>query len=114
MYRIAICATGLLAPIVLLIGDQPKISSSRALAKKAVDFGSCKVMFIRIAPPRLPVVQAAPVAETASPSAEHLAADTARAAKAYEQLSASVTVYPGSGERPSVSDLTWCHEDKRH
>lgn len=97
-------------PLAALPTEKPVTELSR----KTVDLGTHKVTFIHVTQPRLSVLPTPPAVAVTPPSAEQVAADEARAAKTYEQLSASVTVYPGAGERPTVSDLTWWHEGKRY
>jgi hypothetical protein len=115
------CAVGLITLLLSSVSSGrepldalPTEKPVTELSRKTVDLGTHKVTFIRITPPRLPVLPTPPVIAVAPPSAKQLAEDEARAAKTYEQLSATVTVYPGAGERPTVSDLTWWHEGKRY
>jgi hypothetical protein len=106
-------ANPLFSPLTL-DGAPSQIESATELARKIVDRGTHKVIFIRITPLKLPALPTPPVAAITQPSPEQLAAEEVRAAKIYEQLAATVTVYPGSGERPTVSDLTWWHDGKRY
>lgn len=84
------------------------------LTRKVVDLGTHKVTYIRITPPQLPVIPQPPPPPVVQPTPEQIAAEEARAAKTYEHLSVSVTVYVGSGNIPTVSDLNWWHEGKRY
>lgn len=89
------------------------VATAPALATKVVDHGSHTVTYVRITPPALPALPQPPTPVT-QPTPEQLAEDEARAAKTYEHLSVSVTVYRGTGDTPTVSDLNWWHEGKRY
>ncbi len=84
------------------------------LVRKTVNLGTHKVTYIRITPPQLPTIPQPPPAPVTQPTPEQIAEDEGRAAKTYEQLSVSVTVYRGTSDTPTVSDLNWWHEGKRY
>lgn len=92
----------------------PQLQTATELARKVVNLGTHKVTYIRITPPRLPALPVPPPTPVAQPTPEQIAAEEARAAKTYEQLSVSVTVYPATATTPTVSDLSWWHEGKRY
>lgn len=117
--RLAVCVC--LIPLAVL-ADEPNHLISRSvdgiqvseLARKVVDRGHHKITYIRITPPKLPALPVPPPAPVTAPTPEVLAAMAAREAKTYVQLSVWATVYSGSGNRPTVSDLNWWHEGKRY
>lgn len=78
------------------------------LSRKVVDFGTHKVTYIRITPPALPALPAQPQTPTPTPTAEELAAQERRAAKAHGMLNVTGIVYVGS---PTVTELTWTDDD---
>jgi hypothetical protein len=94
--------------------DLKPLESAPVLARKVVDMGTHKVTYIRITPPQLPAVPQPPPPPVTQPTPEQLAAEEARAAKTYEQLMVSVTVYPATATTPLVADLNWWHEGKRY
>jgi hypothetical protein len=88
------------------------LTTQPALARKEVDLGTHKVTYIRIVPPRLPVLPSPTSATpaTSTPTAEEKAAEALRAAKTPSELSLSVTVYVGT---PTVTELTWWDDGRR-
>lgn len=105
------------APPVL--GSQPAdaaaahaaVAAAPELNRKTVHLGTHQVTYIRITPPQLPRLPVQPAPPPRELTPEDQAAEDARAAKTYEQLSFTCMVYVGS---PTVTELTWWHEGKRH
>lgn len=109
---------GLVPPLLWAegISDVPPLQLMAApqLFRKVVNLGTHKITYVRITPPQLPALPQPPPVPVAQPTPEQIAAEEARAAKTYLQLSVSVTVYPATATRPTVSDLSWWHEGKRY
>lgn len=90
------------------------LSAAPRLARKVVDLGTHKLTYVRIAAPALPARPEPPPSPTPEPTPEEQAAEDARAAKTHVQLLLSVTVYPGNGDTPTISDLNWWKDGRRH
>lgn len=91
------------------IADAPAaLASATELARKVVDLGTHKITYVRITPPALPSLPVQPLIPAAAPSAEELAAQELRAAKAHGNLTVTGVVYVGS---PTVTELTWTNDD---
>lgn len=90
------------------------LGAATELARKVVDLGTHKLTYIRITAPMLPRTPVAPPPAPRILTAEEQAAEDARAEKTHVQLFLSVTVYPGSGDVPTVTDLNWWKEGKRY
>lgn len=98
-----------------LLGD-PLIASVEKpiveLSHKVVDFGTHQLTYIRIAPPQLPNLPKQLPVPSGSPTPEQLAADEALAAKPYEQLTLSVTVYVSAPPGRTISELVWWQDGR--
>ena len=108
-----------LLPMPLAAGElsaevATSVSAAQELARKVVAVGEKKVTYIKITPPLLPPPVITPTPQPRTLTAEEQATEDARAAKAFVQLNLSVTVYPGTAELPTISDLNWWHEGKRY
>lgn len=90
------------------------LSAATELVRKTVDLGTHTVTYVRITPPQLSALPQAPRPPATEPNAEQLAQEAARAAKIYEQLLFSVTVYPATATTPTVIDLNWWREGRRY
>jgi hypothetical protein len=84
------------------------LGSAAELARKVVDFGTHKITYIRITPPALPPVPPQSETPPVTPTAEELAAQERRAAKAHGNLTVTAVVYVGA---PTVTELSWISEE---
>ncbi len=100
-----------LAPSLHALDATTALEVAPELSRKVVHLGTHKITYIRITPPQLPRMPVAPVVPAREPTAEELAAEEAYAAKIYEHLGLTCMVYVGT---PTVTELTWWHEGKRH
>lgn len=77
----------------------------RELGRKQVVLGDHKVTYVRVLPPKLPVL---PAPAVHVPSAEELAVAAGRESKQFVALTFSATVYPGP-----VTEIRWRYGDRQ-